>query len=121
MKQSLNILDKPLEPCCTDPMTGFYRDGLCNTDRYDHGSHTVCAIMTQEFLDYTLTRGNDLSTPNPQFGFPGLKPGDGWCLCAMRWKEAWEADKAPPILTASTHKKALDVVSLDVLLNHALH
>jgi len=114
----LNVLDTPIEPCCSDPMTGFYRDGSCHTGPRDYGVHTVCAVMTEEFLDYTSSCGNDLSTPNSQFHFPGLKPGDKWCLCAERWRESLAAGVAPPIILESTHKKTLEYVSLDVLKNH---
>lgn len=114
-----NILGEPLELCCTAPQTGFYRDGFCHTGPQDRGSHTVCAIMTAEFLTFTKGRGNDLSTPRPEYMFPGLKPGDGWCLCAARWKEALEADVAPPIKPQASHEKALEYVSLADLLMHA--
>jgi len=114
----LNVLGTTIEPCCSHPMTGFYRDGSCHTGPRDYGVHTVCAIMTEEFLSYTSSCGNDLSTPNPQFHFPGLKPGDKWCLCAERWREAMTAGVAPPIVLESTHQKTLDYVSLNVLKNH---
>ncbi|MEM8798402.1 MAG: DUF2237 domain-containing protein, partial [Pseudomonadota bacterium] len=99
----------------TDPMTGFLRDGFCNTNQMDHGTHVICAVVTEAFLDYTRSRGNDLSTPRPEYQFPGLKPGDGWCLCALRWKEAHEAGVAPPIKAQSTHIRALDFIPLEVL------
>lgn len=117
-KKAKNILGQPLELCCTDPMTGFFRDGYCNTSQIDHGTHTVCVTMTEEFLKFTKSRGNDLSTPRPEFQFPGLKPGDDWCLCALRWKEAYEAGVAPPVKAASTHEKTLDFIPLDILQSH---
>jgi uncharacterized protein (DUF2237 family) len=107
-----NVLDEPLEPCSIHPMTGFYRDGCCNTGREDIGSHTVCVVMTDEFLDFSKSSGNDLSTPLPDFGFPGLKPGDRWCLCAPRWQEAFEAGRAPRVVLRATHKDALAYCSL---------
>ncbi len=116
---SESVLGQPLLPCSTDPMTGFYRDGCCDTGAHDRGSHTVCAEMTAEFLEYTKARGNDLSTPRPEFGFPGLKPGDRWCLCASRWVEAKRAGVAPPVYLASSHKRALQVASLEELLEHS--
>lgn len=115
IEKPLNVYGEPLQSCCTDPMTGFYRDGVCNTGRDDHGTHVVCAIMTQEFLDFTLEQGNDLITPRPHYNFPGLKPGDGWCLCAIRWYEAYEAGKAPKVRLASTHKKALNYIPIQAL------
>ena len=110
-----NILGTDLQLCCTDPMTGFFRDGYCNTSRMDHGTHVVCAIVTEEFLAFTKSKGNDLSTPHPEYQFPGLKPGDCWCLCALRWKEAYETGVAPPIKPEATHAKALEIVSQDIL------
>eukprot|EP00877_Chromochloris_zofingiensis_P013332 jgi/Chrzof1/8252/Cz03g03070.t1 len=114
-----NVLGGPLECCCTSPKTGFYRDGYCQTGPQDHGVHVVCAQVTAEFLDFTRAQGNDLSTPHPP-SFPGLKPGDRWCLCASRWKEAADAGVAPPVVLAATHAKALDHVSLDLLKDHAV-
>jgi uncharacterized protein len=102
-----NVLGEPLETCSVKPMTGFYRDGCCNTGQQDVGSHTVCAVMTAAFLDFSKSRGNDLSTPMPQFGFAGLKPGDRWCLCAPRWQEAFEAGQAPRVALRATHEGAL--------------
>jgi uncharacterized protein len=107
-----NVLDEPLELCSISPMTGFYRDGCCNTGQDDVGSHTVCVVMTAEFLDFSKSRGNDLSTPAPDFGFPGLKPGDRWCLCAPRWQEALEAGQAPRVVLRATHKGALAYCAL---------
>jgi uncharacterized protein (DUF2237 family) len=101
-------------------MTGFYRDGSCRTGPEDAGSHTVCARVTAEFLEFSRARGNDLVTPRPEWGFPGLKPGDGWCLCASRWKEALDAGCAPPVVLAATHEKALEVVNLEELRAHAV-
>jgi uncharacterized protein len=115
-----NVLGKPLRTCCRDPITGFYRTGKCDTGPGDLGLHVVCARMTAEFLQFSRSRGNDLSTPYPEAGFPGLKPGDRWCLCATRWKEALEAGAAPPVVLAGTHMSALEFVSLDELTAHAV-
>jgi uncharacterized protein len=117
---SSNVIGGNLEACCTSPMTGFYRDGLCRTGGQDFGSHVICAEITSEFLEFTKSRGNDLSTPVPQSNFPGLKPGDRWCLCASRWQEALDAGVAPPVILSATHPRALEVVSLDDLKKHAL-
>ena len=113
-----NILGSNLKPCCTKPMTGFFRDGFCHTNHLDQGTHVVCAIMTKDFLEFTKANGNDLSTPKPEYQFPGLKVGDGWCLCVMRWKEAYDAGIAPPIRPESTHEKALEFVSKEVFETH---
>jgi uncharacterized protein (DUF2237 family) len=102
-----NVLGEPLELCSAKPMTGFYRDGCCNTCREDIGSHTICVVMTGVFLDFSKLRGNDLSTPVPALGFPGLKPGDRWCLCAPRWQEAFEAGQAPRVVLRASHEGAL--------------
>lgn len=118
--EAINVLGGPLEACSGDPLTGFFRDGCCNTGPDDHGSHTVCAEMTAEFLDFSRRAGNDLSTPIPDFGFPGLVPGDRWCVCAARWQQAVDAGVAPPVRLAATHEKALDLIALEVLLDHAL-
>jgi hypothetical protein len=118
--QALNVLGGPLQPCGLDPVTGFYRDGCCNTDYDDPGIHVVCAKMTREFLAFSKQRGNDLSTPSPETGFPGLKPGDRWCLCAGRWKEAFDAGVAPPVVLAATHEEALAIVPLEALERHAV-
>ncbi len=115
MDESLNVFDEPLEPCGTDPLTGFFRDGCCNTSDDDAGSHTVCVKLTREFLEFSRFRGNDLSTPAPQFGFPGLNPGDTWCLCAARWLEAYEHRMAPKVFLMRTHKRALEIVPLEKL------
>ncbi len=116
---AVNVLGEALEPCSSDPITGFFRDGACNTCEEDVGSHTVCAVLTKEFLAYSKYVGNDLSTPRPEFLFAGLKPGDCWCLCASRFLQAAEEGAAPRIRLASTHRKALDVIPLDVLMDHA--
>ena len=113
-----NLLGLPLEPCSTQPMTGFFRTGCCETDDSDAGRHVVCAEMTEEFLAFSASRGNDLSTPRA--GFPGLRPGDRWCLCAARWKDAFEAGFAPPVILAATHEAALEIVALEQLKRHAL-
>ncbi len=107
-----NVLGEPLEMCSMKPMTGFYRDGCCNTGREDIGSHTVCVVVTAAFLDFSKSCGNDLSTPVPEFGFQGLKPGDRWCLCAPRWQEAFEANQAPRVVLRATHEGALSHCSL---------
>ncbi len=117
---SVNVLDGPLSPCSSDPVTGFFRDGHCNTCAADQGSHTVCAVMTAEFLAYSKYLGNDLSTPRPEFRFAGLKPGDRWCLCAARFMQAADEGVGPKVDLAATHKRALDVVPLDVLEAHSL-
>ncbi|AZQ66016.1 DUF2237 domain-containing protein [Silicimonas algicola] len=117
--EPINVLGETLEPCSTEPVTGFFRDGACNTCREDSGSHTVCAVMTAEFLAYSKYVGNDLSTPRPEFMFPGLKPGDRWCLCASRFLQAADEGAAPRINLAATHTKALDIIPLDVLMDHA--
>lgn len=110
-----NVLGTDLVACSYDPLTGFLRDGCCHTDAQDRGSHVVCARMTREFLDYSRSRGNDLVSPRPQARFAGLKPGDRWCLCVLRWREALEAGVAPPVHLEATHEKALAVVSLEQL------
>jgi uncharacterized protein (DUF2237 family) len=120
MAGAKNVLGTPLQSCCTDPMTGFYRNGRCDTGLGDDGVHVICAQMTAEFLSFSRSRGNDLSTPHPESGFPGLEPGDRWCLCASRWKEALEADMAPPVVLAATHMSALEFVSLEELTAHAV-
>jgi uncharacterized protein (DUF2237 family) len=115
-----NVLGGPLQPCSFDPNTGFFRDGHCHTCAQDQGSHTVCAVMTAEFLAFSKSRGNDLTTPMPQYDFPGLKPGDHWCLCAARWLEAAEAGKAPQVNLEATHEAALAIVPLEALQQHAI-
>lgn len=113
-----NMLGRPLEPCGTQPMTGFFRTGCCETDERDVGRHVVCAEMTREFLAFSRARGNDLSTPRP--GFAGLRPGDRWCLCAARWKEALDAGVAPPVILAATHESVTEIVDRGALLAHAV-
>ena len=115
-----NVLGEPMQSCCNDPMTGFYRDGYCHTGPEDLGVHTVCVRVTAEFLEYSKSRGNDLSTPHPEFGFPGLTAGDKWCLCAARWQEAFEAGKAPRVALMATHKSTLEIIDLKDLKSHAL-
>ena len=110
-----NVLGTDLDACSMDPKTGFFRDGCCHTSVEDPGMHTVCAVMTGEFLKFTASRGNDLSTPRPEFGFPGLKPGDRWCLCLRRWQEALEADMAPPVVLEATHASVIEFVDLSTL------
>jgi uncharacterized protein (DUF2237 family) len=118
--QTLNVLGSALVPCSYDPLTGFFRDGCCKTDSQDAGSHVICAKVTQEFLDYSGSVGNDLSTPRPEYRFAGLKAGDRWCLCALRWKQAHQAGLAPPVILESTHARALDFVEMEALLACAL-
>lgn len=113
--ESINVLGEKLATCSETPMTGFFRDGCCNTSDQDLGSHTVCVEVNDEFLEYSRFRGNDLSTPRPEFGFPGLKKGDHWCLCAARWLEAFEQGMAPRVYLMSTHQRALDIVPLETL------
>jgi uncharacterized protein len=117
---SLNVLGTELRACSFDPVTGYFRDGCCNTDEDDHGTHVVCVRVSAEFLAFSRKRGNDLSTPRPEYRFAGLKPGDRWCLCALRWQEALRADAAPPVNLQATHARALDILSLDDLKAHAL-
>jgi uncharacterized protein (DUF2237 family) len=113
-----NLLGQPLEPCSTEPLTGFFRTGCCETDDRDHGRHVVCVEMTAEFLAFSAGAGNDLSTPRP--GFAGLRPGDRWCLCAARWQEALEADVAPPVILTATHESATEIIDREALLTHAV-
>ncbi|GAB4135568.1 MAG: DUF2237 domain-containing protein [Cyanobacteria bacterium J069] len=120
MADAKNVLGSKLEVCSIAPMTGYYRDGCCNTGAGDFGAHVVCAEVTQAFLDYTKAQGNDLCTPLPAYGFPGLKPGDRWCLCAARWKEALDDGVAPPVVLNATHASALEYVSIGDLEQHAL-
>lgn len=117
---SLNVLGEPLKPCSTSPMTGFFRDGCCNTGAQDVGKHTVCCLMTEEFLAFSKYLGNDLSTPRPEFGFAGLKAGDRWCLCVDRWAQAHAEDAAPKVFLESTHQNALETVPFEVLSKAAL-
>lgn len=115
-----NVVGGRLLECSADPVTGFFRDGCCATGPEDVGSHTVCAIVSDEFLEFSRQAGNDLSTPHPQFGFPGLRNGDRWCLCASRWLEAHRAGYAPKVFLAATHQRALEVVPIELLLEHAV-
>tara|TARA_B100001175_G_C19005790_1_gene401051 strand:- start:146 stop:523 length:378 start_codon:yes stop_codon:yes gene_type:complete len=115
-----NVLGEPIEICGEDPITGFYRDGCCNTNHKDSGSHTVCAKVTKEFLEFSKDAGNDLTTPRPEYGFDGLKDGDSWCLCANRWLEAYQNNVAPKIKLKSTNIKALEVIDLDYLKEHSV-
>jgi len=120
MDESLNVFGEELIPCGSDPVTGFFRDCCCNTSDQDFGSHTVCIQATEDFLQYSRFRGNDLSTPMPDFGFPGLNPGDSWCLCAARWLEAYEQGMAPKVYLMRTHQKALEIVELEKLKEFAI-
>jgi hypothetical protein len=119
--KALNVLGSVLVACSFDPLTGWYRDGCCHTDSNDVGSHVICARVTAEFLNQQFERGNDLITPRPEHRFRGLKPGDRWCVCALRWREAWHAGCAPPVVLESTHERALDYVELDWLQAQAWH
>jgi hypothetical protein len=116
---TLNVLGTELVDCSLDPLTGYFRDGCCNTIDRDRGLHVICARLSAEFLEFSRSRGNDLITPRPEFNFPGLKPGDQWCLCALRWKEALDAGVAPPVVLQATHERALEVVTLDQLRSRA--
>ncbi|MFM8585989.1 MAG: DUF2237 family protein [Gammaproteobacteria bacterium] len=118
--RQVNVFGDPLADCSHSPKTGWFRSGCCETDASDTGSHTVCAVMTADFLEFSRSRGNDLSTPRPEFGFPGLKSGDRWCLCAARWQEAFEAGCAPKVSLKATHRRALQVVTLADLKTHAI-
>ena len=118
--QSVNVFGQSLALCCNSPKTGFYRDGFCNTGLSDVGTHVVCAEMTQEFLEFSKSKGNDLTTPNESYSFPGLKPGDKWCLCVLRWKEAYDVGKAPKVYLEATHDKALKYVTIEQLIECAL-
>ena len=120
MDAKLNVLGEPLALCSENPLTGFYRDGCCNTESGDLGSHTICTRVTADFLKYSRERGNDLSTPNVEFGFPGLRPGDQWCLCAARWQEALKAGVAPKVVLQATHAASLRIVKLADLKRHAI-
>jgi hypothetical protein len=115
-----NVLGGPLQMCGDDPVTGFYRDGCCNTGPEDLGSHTVCAVVTTEFLEHQRSVGNDLSTPHPEFGFTGLRPGDRWCVCAARWLQAYDDGAAAPVVLEATHARALEVVPLEALQKHGV-
>ena len=119
--ENKNIFGQPLITCGTSPLTGYFRDGCCNTDDTDQGVHTVCIVATEEFLTFSKSVGNDLSTPLPQYSFPGVKVGDKWCLCALRFKEAYENNAAPKVILEATNEKTLDLVSMDVLIEHAFY
>ncbi len=120
IEESINVLGEPLDPCGENPVTGFFRDGKCNTCAQDVGSHTVCVEVTKQFLDFSRSKGNDLSTPRAEFSFPGLKPGDTWCLCAARWLEAYQNKVAPRVYLTRTHRKALDIVPFEHLKEYAV-
>jgi uncharacterized protein (DUF2237 family) len=120
MTDARNVLGGSLNPCGDDPVTGFYRDGCCNTGPEDLGSHTVCAVVSAQFLAHQREVGNDLSTPRPEYGFAGLQPGDRWCVCAARWQQAYDDGAPAPVVLAATHERALDVVSLEALQEHAV-
>ena len=120
MSDAQNVLGGELAPCSTDPMTGFFRTGCCETGPEDRGRHVVCAQVTAEFLEYSRAQGNDLISPAPAFGFAGLKPGDRWCLCASRWKQALDAGVAPPVVLTATHKAALQIVTLEELVRYSV-
>jgi uncharacterized protein len=120
MPTAKNVLGEPLVPCGMDPVTGYFRDGRCNTGPHDIGRHVVCVRVSAGFLQFSKSRGNDLTTPRPDLGFPGLKPGNQWCLCAARWQEALEAGRAPPVVLSATHVAALQVIRLEDLKRHAL-
>ena len=119
-EEQLNIFNEPLEACSFDHVTGFFRSGCCETSEQDTGSHTVCAIMTEEFLKFSKSKGNDLSTPVPAFDFPGLNSGDRWCLCAARWLEAYEASSAPSIIAMATNKRALEIIPIELIKEFSL-
>lgn len=121
MEQSINVLGGPLQPCSTRPMTGFYRNGCCDTGPEDRGSHTVCVVLTDEFLAMSRYLGNDLTTPRPEFGFPGLKAGERWCLCAARFLQAAQEYAAPKVVLEATHRRALDIVPLALLQAHSVN
>ena len=120
MEDSLNVYGKPLRTCCNNPVTGFFRNGCCDTAKGDLGVHTVCVVVTQTFLEFSQSKGNDLITPMPSYNFPGLKEGDKWCLCALRWLEAYNEGVAPQIIISATHKRTLDMVPLDILEQYAI-
>ena len=118
---SINVFGKELEICCEDPETGFFRNGMCDTCREDQGVHTVCILATEDFLKFSKSVGNDLSTPRPEFEFPGIKPGNRWCLCALRWQEAYEQGKAPPVFLESTHERTLELIEFNLLQQYAVN
>ena len=116
-----NVFGKPLKVCCLEPMTGYFRDGFCRSDLHDRGTHTVCAIMTKEFLNFSASKGNDLISPNSFYKFPGLKEGDKWCLCVLRWIEAEKYGKAPKLILEATHEKTLEYLSLNKIVKYAVN
>jgi uncharacterized protein (DUF2237 family) len=120
-KKQLNIKKMPIEPCSLEPLTGFYRNGCCDTGENDRGIHTVCVILTEEFLEFSKNVGNDLSTPIPEYDFPGLLPGQKWCLCANRWLEAYNSGQAPPIIAESTNIKTLEIIDIDIINQYTLN
>ena len=120
VKKQKNVFGEEIEACCESPITGFFRDGFCHTDDTDEGVHTVCVSMTKDFLEFSKSKGNDLSTPRPEFNFPGLKEGDGWCLCAERWVEAYEVSMAPKLYIKRTNLRTLDIVPLEILKKFAI-
>lgn len=119
--ENKNIFGQPLIACSTNPLTGYFRDGCCNSDNTDAGVHTVCIVATEDFLTFSKTIGNDLSTPIPEYSFPGVKPGEKWCLCALRFKEAYENNTAPKVVLEATNEKTLELVPMDVLIEHAFY
>ncbi len=119
--ENTNIFGQPLIACSTNPLTGYFRDGCCNTDETDLGIHTVCIVATEDFLVFSKAAGNDLSTPIPEYAFPGVKVGDKWCLCAVRFKEAYENNAAPKVILEATNEKTLDIVGMDILIEHAYY
>lgn len=121
MVNKKNVYGQLIRPCCHVIKTGYFRDGYCRTDRLDYGRHVVCAVMTAQFLSFTKARGNDLSSPRPEFNFPGLNPGDRWCLCAVRWLESHQHHVAPPVILEACEQSALDIIPLDILEQHAFH
>ena len=120
VEKQKNVFGEEIETCCESPITGFFRDGFCHTDDTDEGIHTVCVSMTEDFLEFSKSKGNDLSTPRPEFNFPGLKEGDGWCLCAERWVEAYEVSMAPKLYIKRTNLRTLDIVPLEILKKFAI-
>ena len=119
MKQT-NVFDEFIDECCSNPITGYFRDGFCHTDEMDRGLHVVCSLINDEFLAFSKSKGNDLSTPRPEFNFPGLKEGDSWCVCAERWKEAYEHGFAPNVYLKKTHKKAANIIDIEILKSYAI-
>jgi len=118
--KSINVFGQPLDTCGENPVTGYFRDGCCNTNDQDSGSHTVCILVSKDFLEYSRFKGNDLSTPMSEFGFPGLKPGDRWCLCASRWLEAHNENMAPKVYLTKTHEKSLEIIPLEIMKEYAV-